>query len=287
MKNSAISDPLFRLAVEAIDSGDIPALRGLLDAHPRLVQARLDLPEEGYFRHPYLIWFIADNPIRNPALPGNIVEVTRLLIDYIRKYAPETYDHQINYTLGLVSTGRIPKECGVQIELIDLLIDAGAKPGQILGDLANGNSEAAVHILSRGGELTFATAVALGWKREMEDLGATASQAELNLALIVAAFFGRADLIAWLLGKGAQVNEIPVDGQGFHSHATALHQAVSSGSMAAVKLLVEAGADLNATDRMYQGTPLDWADYLQREEGVDKGLKGKYREMEAYLRSRV
>jgi peptide-methionine (S)-S-oxide reductase len=57
--------------------------------------------------------------------------------------------------------------------------------------------------------------------------------------------------------------------------------------MVAVKLLVEAGADLHATDRMYQGTPLDWADYLQREDGVDEVLKGKYREIESYLRSQV
>jgi hypothetical protein len=287
MKNSDIDDPVFAQAVAAIDSGDLAALRKLLDARPQLVQDRLDLPETGYFHHPYLIWFVANNPIRNGALPGNIVEVTRLLIDSIRKQAPETYSFQLDGTLGLVSTGRIPRECGVQIALIDLLIDSGAKPGRVLGELANGNTDAAVHILSRGGELTFATAVGLGWKVEMERMGATASQAELNLALIVAAFFGRAELIAWLLGKGAQVNEIPADCQGFHSHATALHQAICSGSMEAVKLLVEAGADLRATDWMYQGIPLDWAIYLQTEDEVDEGMKEKYREIESYLRLRA
>jgi hypothetical protein len=287
MKNSNIDDPVFARVVAAIYSGDLATLRELLDEHPRLVQNRLNFPETGYFRHPYLIWFVADNPIRNGALPGNIVEVTRLLIDYVRKDAAETYDHQINFTMELVSTGRIPRECGVQIGLIDLLIDSGAKPGRVLGVLAHDNPIAAAHILSRGGELTFAAAVGLGWKEDMEHLETTASHSEFNLALIVAAFFGRAELIVWLLGKGAQVNEIPADCQGFHSHATALHHAVASASLESVNLLVEAGADLHATDLRYQGTPLDWAIYLQKEDAINDRMKEKIREIESKLRSRV
>jgi hypothetical protein len=212
MKNPALSDPLFRQAVEAIDSGNLKALREMVEASPRLVQEPVNFPEEGYFQNPYLICFVADNPIRHPSLPGNIVEVTRMLIDCVHRFAPDTYDRQINYTLGLVATGRIPKECGVQLELIDLLIDAGAR-------------------------------------------------------------------------GGASATGIPGDCQGFHSHATALHQAVSSGSLESVKLLVEADADLDVRDRVYDGTPLGWADYLQREEGIPEEMKQKCREIEAYLRS--
>jgi hypothetical protein len=79
MKDSDISDPLFRQAVEAIDSGALAGLRELVEAHPRLVQERLNLSEEGYFQDPYLIWFVADYPIRNPTLPKNILE-TGLII---------------------------------------------------------------------------------------------------------------------------------------------------------------------------------------------------------------
>ena len=286
MKNSDLHEPLFAQAVAAIDSGDLVVLRGLLDAHPRLVRDRLDLPQDGYFQHPYLIWFVAGNPIRNPALPGNIVEVTRTLIDSIEKQAPETYSDQLDYTLGLVSTGRIPKECGVQIALMDLLIDAGAKPKGALGAIARGNPEAAAYLIRRGADLTFAVAVGLGWEDEVNRLAATATPDEWSLALIVAAFRGNAGMIRFLLRGGAPAKGIPADCQGFHQHATALHQAVASASLESVKLLVEAGAQLDVTDRIYEGTPLDWADYLQREEGANEERTEKFREIEAYLKSR-
>jgi hypothetical protein len=279
MKNSDISDPLFRHAVTSVDSGDLVMLQELVEQHPRLVRERLDLPEEGYFQHPYLIWFVADNPIRNPTLPGNIVDVTRMLIGNVHQYAPDTYHRQINYTTGLVATGRIPKECGVQLEMIDVLIDAGAAPGGVIGAIAHGNPEAAAHLVRRGAELTFAAAVGLGWEEDVRRLGATASPDEWDLALMVAAFRGNARLIRYLLLGGASVNGMPLDFQGFHSHATALHQAVSSGSLETVKLLVEAGGDLRIKDRVYDGTPGDWAEYLTREEGV------RYREIDSFLRS--
>jgi len=285
MQNSDINDPVFRKAVDAIDSGDLVELQSLLDAHPRLVQEPLDLPEEGYFQHPWLVWFVAGNPIRNPTLPGNIVAVARMLITQARRHAPDTYDRQINYALGLVVTGHIPKECGVQPELIDLLIDAGARPAGVIGAIANGNPEAAAHLVRRGAELTFAAAVGLGREEEVERMAPMATPEDRDLALIVAAFRGNVKMIWYLLRGGASVNAIPADCQGFHSHATALHQAVSSASPDAVRLLVEAGADLDAADRVYGGTPLDWAEYLQREEGVDEERKQKYRDIEGYLTS--
>ena len=284
MTNSEITDPLFRQAVEAIDAGDEATLRALVDAHPRLVRDRLVSAEEGYFEKPYLIWFVADNPIRHEKLPDNIVEVTGLLIGYVRQLAPETYDHQINYTLGLVATGRIPRECGVQIALIDLLLESGAVAGGVEGVIGHGNLEAAAHIILRGGELSLAASVGFGRKEDMERLLASASLDDKNLALIVAAFFGRTDLLARLVAKGARPNEMPVNGHGFHSHASALHQAVYSGSVEAVKFLVEAGADLRAVDKAYDGTPLDWANYMQREEGVEVEMRGKYKIIEEYIK---
>lgn len=53
---------------------------------------------------------------------------------------------------------------------------------------------------------------------------------------------------------------------GFHPHGTALHHAVDSGSLETVKVLVETGAGLGTKDRIYDGTPLDWAEHLQRTE---------------------
>jgi hypothetical protein len=151
MKNAEITDPLFREAVEAIDAGDITLLKKLLTLHPKLATDRLAYPNGQYFRDPYLLWFVADNPIRIDKLPPNIVAVSRLLIQYLKQEAPDSIQKQLDYTLGLVETGSISRECGVQIKMIDLLIDAGATPGDVMGAFAHGNVDAAKHLISRGG----------------------------------------------------------------------------------------------------------------------------------------
>ncbi|HEY6977088.1 MAG TPA: ankyrin repeat domain-containing protein [Chitinophagaceae bacterium] len=286
MKNSDITHPLFREAVEAIDTGDINTLKRLLDGHPQLVAQRLNIPEEGYFQHPYLLWFIADNPIRHEKLPANIVEITRLIMDKVREHAPETFLQQISYACGLVSTGRIPGECGVQIELMNMFLDAGVKPGSGLGELAHGNIEAAKHLIKRGAELTLPVAVGLGWNDDIMRLAKTATGTEMQVALVVAGFFGNAGIISFLIEKGVDVNAVPDNFYGFHSHASALHQAVYSGSVESVQLLVEAGAKLDATDRIYDGTPLDWAMYMQTEEGYDEEGKRKFAVIETYLKEK-
>ncbi len=285
MDNSDIKDPLFREAVDAIDAGNLSSLQNLLEKNPQLVSKRLDSPEDGYFKHPYLLWFVANNPIRNEKLPANIIAVTKMLIDAARKNAAESFHQQIDYTLGLVATGRIPRESGVQDEWIDLLIDNGATPENGIGALAHGNIEAAKHLIKRGGKLTLATAVGLDLEDEIFRLANGATKTDLQVALMMAACYGKTKMISFLVESGADVNAYLDRPSGFHSHATALHQAVFSGSPESVKILVDAGADLNAKDRIYEGTPLGWAIYMQTEE-PDEMKKKKYKEIEEYLRDR-
>lgn len=282
MNNSEITDPLFRNAVKAIDSGNISLLEKLLQDDPKLISKRLDVPTEGYFQHPYLLWFVADNPIRHERLPANIVHITRLLVDAARQNANESFQDQIDYALGLVATGRIPKESGVQIELIDLLIDSGARPDNGHGALAHGNPKAAQRLIERGGQLTLTTAIGLDRKDEVEQLLKEATMDDKRIALIASAYMGKPAMIQYLVDSGVDVNAYIDRSSGFHSHGTALHQAVYSGSLDSVKILVEAGADLNLEDRIYQGTPLGWAQYLQREE-KDESLKEKYSQIEKFL----
>jgi len=284
MNNSEIRDPLFLQAVEAIDAGNKPLLQQLLDQHPDLVSRRLDYPEGAYFKDPYLLWFVADNPIRHEKLPANIGDIAQLLVNQIRKTAPESFHEQIDYALGLVATGRIPNESGLQIALMDVFIDAGANPGNGNGAIAQGNFEAANHLVNRGGELSLALAVCLARKKDIDLLITSATSEELKVALIAASFFGKHDMIKWLIAQGANPNGLPEKSDGFHSHATALHQAVNSGSLESVKLLVEAGAETEATDRIYGGTPLGWAIHMQTEISKATGRK-KYRDIEYYLRS--
>jgi peptide-methionine (S)-S-oxide reductase len=247
-----------------------------------LVKDRLDLPIEGYFANPYLLWFIADNPIRHDKLPQNIVEITRLLIEYIRKESPATLQEQLDYTLGLVNTGRIPRESGFQIALMDLLIDSGAIPGGGKGAIAHGNFEAARHLIKRGGKLSLSVAVSLDMKDELETLFSKAGEEEKITALTAAAFLGKADMVSWLLEKGVSPNGYPAKNSGFHSHATPLHQAVYSGSLETVKLLTAAGARLDLPDKVYDGTPLGWAEYMIAEEASEENA-WKYSEIVRHL----
>jgi len=286
VNNFDISDPLFRKAVEAIDNGDVLSLQSILNENPEIINERLSSPTNGYFKNPYLIWFVADNPIRHEKLPANIVAVTMVLIEAAKKNAADSYQGQIDYTLGLVATGRIPRESGVQNEWIDLLIDNGANPGNGIGALAHGNADAAKHLIKRGGNLTLATAIGLDMADEAYLLAKNATKTDREISLMMAAFYGKAKWISYLVTLGVNVNAYLDHSSGFHSHASALHQAVFSTSLESVKILVDAGADLKSKDLIYEGTPLDWAIYMQKVE-PQKMKKQKYKEIEKYLLQKI
>src|SRR5262245_5899023 len=91
MTGPDLLDSLFRDAVSAMDAGDAPRLEHLLAEHPRLVWDRLASPGawlrdkagdalDGFFQRPYLLWFVAEDPVRNGRLPGNIAQVARTII---------------------------------------------------------------------------------------------------------------------------------------------------------------------------------------------------------------
>jgi peptide-methionine (S)-S-oxide reductase len=182
-----------------------------------------------------------------------------------------------------VATGRIPRESGVQLALIDLLIDEGAKPGSAHGAIAHGNLEAARRLIERGGQPTLSTTICLGTNEEIRRSMQQGTSEERQVALVVASFYGKPDIIKLLIENGVDVNMYPDHSSGFHSHATALHQAVFSGSLESVKILVKAGADLNALDRVYQGTPLGWAKHMQTE-AEDVEAKKNFKLIEDYLK---
>jgi peptide-methionine (S)-S-oxide reductase len=104
-------------------------------------------------------------------------------------------------------------------------------------------------------------------------------------ALTAAAFYGKIDMVSFLLAQGTDPNGYPERSGGFHQHATPLHQAVYSGSLDVVKLLVEAGASLKAKDKVYEGTPLGWAEYVPTEEGYDDTAKQRFALIADYLRA--
>ena len=260
----------FRRAVEAIDAGDAGELGRLLVAHPELARERLEKPGEwlraqvggaldDLFRDPYLLWFVTEDPVRNDTLPPNIAELARLIVEAARPAGAERLREQIDHALRLVSWSWVARRCGVQIALIDLLLDAGADPdGTPENALVNGNFAAAEHLLERGAPLRFAVALCLERWVEVDRLAAGASAREKQFGFVLAALKGRAQALRRVLELGVGLNR-PCDN--LYSHGTPLHHAVSSGSLEAVQVLVQAGADLTTQDTLWHATPLGWAEY--------------------------
>jgi hypothetical protein len=284
-------DRLFREAVSVIDAGDVAGLEHLLVAHPRLVRDRLESPGawlrdtvggalDGFFKHPYLLWFVAEDPVRNGKLPGNIAHLASVIIEAAQRERAENLREQLDYALSLVSWSWIARECQVQIELIDVLVDAGAHlDGNPENALVNSNFAAAEHLVQRGAMLTLSTALCLGRWEDVQRLSQTASARDRQVGLILAALKGKADALRAVIDLGVDLNRPSPD---LYSHATALHHAVHSGSIDAVTVLVEAGADLGVRDTAYDGTPLGWAEHLQQ--GASDEQAKRYSEIAAYLR---
>lgn len=115
----------------------------------------------------------------------------------------------------------------------------------------------------RGASLDNLAAVAgLGRVEDTARLLPAADNESKHAALALAAQHGHADVVRLILDAGEDPNRYNPDG--FHSHSTPLHQAVSSNHADVVRLLVDRGARLNIRDTIYQGTPLDWAIYNGR-----------------------
>lgn len=256
-KHERIKDADFRKAVDLLDAGRAEELRVWLSDHPPLARGRIDLPGSNYFTNPALLEFIAENPTRRGTLPPNIVEVARVILD-----AGAGRDRTIlDSTLDLVASSNVARECGVQVDLIALLLSYGADPTPAARTAALYGEFPAVEALREcGATPDLRVSAAVGNIDEVRSLIAGADAESLDWGLAMAANHGHADIVALLLDAGANINRYsPVGG---HSHATPLHQAVASDQERIVRLLIERGADRTIDDLRYNGTPLDWAEYL-------------------------
>jgi ankyrin repeat protein len=101
--------------------------------------------------------------------------------------------------------------------------------------------------------LTLTAAICLGRRADIARLAAGASAEDKQKALAAAAYNGRLDAIDTAIALVADPNAPNV---GLNPDATALHNAVCSGSLDAVQKLVEAGAKVDAKDGPYHATPL-------------------------------
>ena len=129
--------------------------------------------------------------------------------------------------------------------------------------------------------MTLAAAICLGRAADVDRLSRTASRDDKQLALAAAAFYGDVDGLRAVLAMGADVDALSPGLE----HASPLHNAVTSGSLAVVKAIVDAGARLDTKDLAYELTPLDWAEWYARNAARHDDAK-RYSDIAAFLRDR-
>ena len=295
MNDANSLDALFQDAVAAIDSGDVATVERLTRDHPRLVRERLKSPGawlrdkvggalNGFFEKPYLLWFVAEDPVRNDTLPPNIARVAASIIDAARHEGVASLQEQLDYALLLVAWSWVADRCAVQLQLIDVLVDAGASTdGAPDSALVNGHAAAAEHLVKRGAKLTLSTALCLGRWEAIPALAESTNERDKQAALTLAALNGKSEALVRLIPLGVDVSAPSKD---LYAHATPLHHAVSSGSLDAVRVLVEAGADLEAKDKVHRATPLGWAEHFVGEQRSYDPPR-QYAEILAFLRGQA
>ena len=252
---------LFRNAVQALDSGDVPRLGALLAGHPSLSRYRCRTGaryEEGYFAGATLLYHIAGNPDRGP-IPGNILDIARLLIS--RDFDPKAGE----YTIGLLLTSKRASEAGVALPLVDLLVKAGAKfdlnAPDVLGlPLLNVAPETAEALVRRGAKMDIRHAAGLGRIEILRSMLAEEIEpVMLEEALAYASIRGQTEAAALLLQHGATGDVLVTPGG--QTPRTALHEAANRGHAGIVKLLLTNGADTRVVEPRWGGTPAGWAEH--------------------------
>ena len=262
----------FESAVEAIITGDVPTLKRLLRDNPELVRARSTREH-----HATLLHYVAANGVEGyrQRTPKNAVEIAEILLkagaevdadlDYgsMRRRYPERAG---SAPLGMVATSVHPAVAGVQIKLLEILLQYGASvdglPGgwnPVIAALHNGRGQAAEFLAKRGARLDLEGAAGVGrldavkrFFKKDGSLKAIATKSQMESGFMWACEYGRTPVVAFLLENG-----MPIDAQP-HGE-TGLHQAAYGGHADIVRLLLKRKAPMHIRDKRFGGTPLGWA----------------------------
>ena len=169
-------------------------------------------------------------------------------------------------TLGLTATSCHPEKAGVQIPLMELLIERGAiidgpdGYSGVNGCLRNGRGEAADFLANRGARLDLEGSAGVGRLDVVKSFFAgdgrlkpSATEGQMRDGFAWACEFGRISVVDFLLQRGMKVDARLRHGE------SGLHWAAYGGHSAIVKLLLDRGAPIDVKDDRYNGTPLDWA----------------------------
>jgi ankyrin repeat protein len=267
----------FERAVEAVIDGDIGTLKQLLAEYPDLVRARstrvnnFDPP----MHRATLLHYLAANGVEGyrQRSPKNAAAVATVLLEAGAdpNALSWAYGGQCT-TMALLVSSSAPADAGVQVPLVETLIDHGASvepsgegnwTSPVETALVFGKHDAAHALVRRGAAIqTLAAAAGLGRIEDVKRLLPSAAEQDRHRALALAAQSGQAEAVGVLLDAGEDPNRF--NPPGTHSHTPPIHQAVAAGHLEVVKLLVDRGARLDIRDTIYQGTPLGWAKYCDQ-----------------------
>jgi hypothetical protein len=257
-------DARFHPAQEALAVGDVAGMRSLLAGDPELARARSSCS------HPTILQCL----VLTMPPTGALEELVALLAD-----------HGAELTDPLIAASGIDN-----IRAMETLLDLGARIGgngrwsPLEEALYWGHEAASTLLLARGATIdSLRTAAALGdmdrVARCFDEAGALTTEAGevawpfhppipedvrrdprqiLGNALVYAAAWDRAEVVDYLLDRGADVNSIPA---GFDFAGTPLHYAALRGRREMVDRLLSRGADPSIRDSKVDNLPEGWAEY--------------------------
>jgi len=281
----------FELAADLIVTGDLERLKRLLREKPKLIRARSTREHEAP-----LIHYVAANGVEDfrQKTPKNIVEITRALLEAGAEVDATTQAYGGPSTaLGLAATSYHPAKAGVQLELLQELLNAGASvegaPGgwsPLVAALHNGRGDAAEFLANHGARLDLEGAAGTGqveiaarYVDQDGNLKEGARAEQLNYGFIWACEYGRTNVVKFLLER-----KVKLDWSFFHGQ-TGLHWAAFGGHAKIVDLLLNTDALLNMKDQRHGGRPLEWAVYGWSNPAPEVKNADYYRVVESLIRA--
>lgn len=195
----------FEATADAIVGGDIEKVRGLLHDHRQLVHER-----SSRSHHAPLLHYATANGVENyrQISPPNAVEIAELLLAAGADVDATSDAYGGGSTaLLLVATSTPPRRAGVQLPLIDLLLERGAaidgawsRGSTVTAALANNCGEAARRLAERGASVPgVIEAAGIGDLDLVQKFSLAASDGQLEKALIMAARHGSYEVVEYLL----------------------------------------------------------------------------------------
>ena len=269
----------FERAADAVVEGDLARLNELLEKDPGLTRAHSTRKH-----HATLLHYVAANGVEDfrQKTPPNAVEIAQRLIDagaavdaLADTYGGDTYQT----TMNLLVSSTHPAEAGLQSKLVELLLNHGAAidglardSSPILTALAFGYRDAADTLARRGAAINHVVvAAAVGrldlvreWVVDAHTLANAHgpyvgpywvhipddAKGQIEMALVWACKFGRADVAGFLLDRG--VDPASKD----NDDMTALHWASARGLLDIMETLLAGKAPLEVRNT-WGGTVVD------------------------------